>query len=372
MKVLIAEDDAITNKNLANSLSDWGHDVISVTDGIAAWEVLQEDDAPRLAILDWDMPGMDGLEICRNLRLRETGAYTYLILLTGKTEEVDVVAGLKAGADDYLSKPFNPKELEVRLQAGERIVSLESNLLHTLNQLKDYEEKRSDFIAALTHDLRTPLIAEQRALEVLQDMEREVGNNAMVLIKSLLNNNKELLTLVNHLLETFHAEKAPLQVSRMPTSLHATISDCLLSLESLATPKRIHIVNAIPETFPPLLVDPEHLKRIITNLVSNAITNVPEGSQVEVFSTLFSNFIEIRVKDNGPGIHPDMLPHIFERYYNGMGQFRKIGSGLGLSICKTLVELQGGRIWVESALGQGTCFSFSLPLVVPEEETFLK
>jgi len=128
MKVLIADDDEVSRCKLEALLSKWGYEVISVENGTLAWEALQQEDAPRLTILDWMMPGLDGSEICRQLRHSSKGTYVYVLLLTSRVGKEDIVAGMEAGADDYLSKPFDAQELKVRLRAGKRIIDLEEAL----------------------------------------------------------------------------------------------------------------------------------------------------------------------------------------------------------------------------------------------------
>ena len=123
MKILIADDESATRRLVEALLSKVEHEVIVARDGNEAWEILQRPDAPRLAILDWMMPGMDGIKVCHMLRDREGGGYTHVIMLSAKNEVRDLVAALNAGADDYLSKPFDPDELHARVRAGERAVN---------------------------------------------------------------------------------------------------------------------------------------------------------------------------------------------------------------------------------------------------------
>src|SRR5205823_3030181 len=115
MKILIAEDDEITNQILVETLSKWQYEVISTTNGTEAWQMLQQEDAPKLALLDWMMPGINGIELCEKIRARRQSSYTYILLLTGKTEKADIIRGLDAGADDYIAKPCDHQELKVRL-----------------------------------------------------------------------------------------------------------------------------------------------------------------------------------------------------------------------------------------------------------------
>jgi len=128
MGILIAEDDAVSRRMLEATLKKWGYDVVVTEDGDKAWEVLQREDAPRLAILDWVMPGLHGPQICRAVRSLGDQRYVYLLLLTAKSEKEDLVKGLEAGADDFLTKPFDAEELRARLRAGIRILDLQETL----------------------------------------------------------------------------------------------------------------------------------------------------------------------------------------------------------------------------------------------------
>jgi len=137
MKILIAEDESITRRMLKGMLVKWGYDVVTACDGKEAWEILQTDDAPQLVILDWMMPGMDGVEICRKVREFTTPSLTYIILLTAKDTKEDIVLGLGAGADDYISKPFEREELQARVQVGARVVGLQSALAFRIQELQE-------------------------------------------------------------------------------------------------------------------------------------------------------------------------------------------------------------------------------------------
>jgi diguanylate cyclase (GGDEF)-like protein len=131
MKILIADDDFTSRRILETVLGKLGYEVLSVADGDEAWEKLQEKDGPKLAILDWVMPGIEGVEICRKLRKieKDVDQYTYVILLTSKGSKENIVIGMEAGADDYIVKPFDYHELRVRVRAGQRIIELQSELL---------------------------------------------------------------------------------------------------------------------------------------------------------------------------------------------------------------------------------------------------
>ncbi len=137
MKVLVADDEIVSRRLIETSVRRWGYDVVVANDGLEASQILHSPDAPKLAILDWLMPGLDGVQLCRQLREGKDDAYTYIILLTAKHTQGDVVQGLEAGADDYIAKPFDPQELRVRLRTGKRILYLLAQLTTAREALRE-------------------------------------------------------------------------------------------------------------------------------------------------------------------------------------------------------------------------------------------
>lgn len=136
MRVLIAEDDAVSRTFLAATLRKWGYDVSTFPDGSQAWQELESGEAPDLLILDWMMPGLDGLEVCRRLRQKFPALPIYIILLTARTGREDVVQGLLTGADDYITKPFDREELRARVQVGRRVIELQKALAARVGELE--------------------------------------------------------------------------------------------------------------------------------------------------------------------------------------------------------------------------------------------
>jgi phosphoserine phosphatase RsbU/P len=137
MRILIAEDDSISRIFLQRTLQRWSYEVVVTEGGDEAWRVLDEPDPPPLAILDWMMPGLDGTEVCRRIRRRAAPIPTYVILLTARNAKEDTVVGLRAGADDYLTKPFDENELHARLQVGLRLIELQRKLGDEVAKLAD-------------------------------------------------------------------------------------------------------------------------------------------------------------------------------------------------------------------------------------------
>src|SRR5215469_15485212 len=163
MKILAAEDNPISQSMLRSMLTKWGYEVVTAGDGNEAWKILQSPQAPQLAILDWMMPGQDGVEVCRRLRATNQEPYTYILLLTARSDSQDLVEAIDAGADDYLTKPFNSSELRARLRAGRRIVELQEQLLEAQAALRE----------RATHDALTGLYNRAAVLELLhQELAR--------------------------------------------------------------------------------------------------------------------------------------------------------------------------------------------------------
>jgi len=137
MNILIAEDDHISRHILESLLKKWDYDIISTCDGNEAWEKMKAADAPKLAILDWMMPGMDGIDICRLIREKDDSNPTYVILLTAKQSKEDIVVGLEAGANDYIVKPFDKNELRARVEVGRKVVELQTALANRVIELQE-------------------------------------------------------------------------------------------------------------------------------------------------------------------------------------------------------------------------------------------
>ena len=156
--VLVVEDDPIFRRILESWLEKWNYRVTSLENGVDAWRVLQQDDCPQLAILDWVMPGVDGIELCRRIRQQQQGPYKYVLLLTARGSKEDVVAGLEAGADDYLIKPFHVNELRARVRAGKRILELQDALM----------KAHSDLQFEAAHDRLTGLWNRGAIMDLLQ------------------------------------------------------------------------------------------------------------------------------------------------------------------------------------------------------------
>lgn len=177
-KVLLADDEVVSRRVLERFLAKWDFQVEVASNGTEAWQILQKEDSPRLAVLDWMMPGLEGVQICRQIRARVGRPYVYLLLLSARTQRKDVLAGLRAGADDYLKKPFDSEELHARLQVGQRIIELQDDLIRAREELR-YQA---------THDALTGIANRGEILEVLggeMNRRRRLGGCLGIILADL-------------------------------------------------------------------------------------------------------------------------------------------------------------------------------------------
>lgn len=180
VKVLIADDNASVRRVLEAMLNAWGYTVESASDGREAWQIMERHDAPPLAVIDWMMPGMDGIDICRGLRAEPPRFRPYLILLTCRDQQEDIVTGLEAGADDYVTKPFETEELRVRLLVGKRYVEMQSTLKEQMSQLQRQGEelRRSNRALKLLHESSRLLTSSPNEQELLENICKEMVDTA--------------------------------------------------------------------------------------------------------------------------------------------------------------------------------------------------
>ncbi len=246
-------------------------------------------------------------------------------------------------------------------KANARLRESNRDLSRALEELRNNERLREIFVSTLTHDLRTPLAGEKRALEILSSLKSDLPEDMATLVEHMARTNEELLNMVNKLLEIYKLEAGRISLLRESVDLRHLVSRCVAEVSELAGRKSIHIENAVSGECSLILADAFQLKRVFINLLGNAVENIPEGSVVRVECQALDGMMEIRFSDNGPGIPPEVQAHLFDRYSACKESRLKVSSGLGLYICKMITELHGGTIDVQSETGRGTTFVLRLP-----------
>lgn len=270
-----------------------------------------------------------------------------------------------------ISEQVASGDLDARVLENAGYQEMDRTLHHfnqMLDQLQEKEGLRKTFVSTLTHDLRTPLIAQKRALEFLKSCNlKKLDTESISLLEGLHQSHDHLLAMVNDLLEVFQYEAGQITLNPESVNLHQLVRSCLDNLSPLALQKKIQMHNRVPETFT-LLADSRQLRRVIVNLLGNSLENIQEESEITIRAEQETHGVLIRIQDNGPGIPEALLPHLFKRYPGGHDRQQKIGFGLGLYICNMIVTLHGGYITVSSKPDEGTEFRIHLPSPEKNEE----
>jgi len=233
-----------------------------------------------------------------------------------------------------------------------------------ITALHELQEQREDLLRTVSHDLRNPLTVIRTRAELLLRLQAGAGARPeeKESAEAILASARHMNAMIQELVDATRLEAGQVHLEVRPVDLAAFIGDLLTRLSGALDTRRIRV--SAPTGLPQALADPDQLERILTNLLSNALKYSPPGSEVTVRLSPRDGQVVTAVADHGPGIAPEGLPHLFERYYRtGEARERQEGLGLGLYITRKLVEAHGGRIWVESEPGQGSTFSFTLPAV---------
>ena len=272
MKVLIAEDDSISRRLLEAALTKKGYDVVAACDGTEAWNILKKKNAPQLAVLDWMMPGMDGIDVCQKVRGKKNGAYTYIILLTTKVHSDDMTMGFEAGVDDYIRKPFNAKELHARVKVGVRILDLQKKLEDHVERLKELDQLKSDFLSTVSHELRTPIAVMRGGVSLCLDgIAGKLTDTQEDLLTDTLDNIDHLTRLINDLLDVSKIEAGKITLRRSSVDLCDVVRKIHKGFDLQAKEKGLHLITDLSTESIKLFVDGDKVTQIFNNLVSNAI-----------------------------------------------------------------------------------------------------
>lgn len=358
---LLVVDDLPDNSFLIQAiLEEEGFQIDVEDNGKSALERI-EVSPPDLILLDVMMPGIDGYEVTRRVRQNENLPFIPILLITAY-DQPSVVRGLDLGADEFIRKPVEVDELLARVRSLLR-------LKHSLDERDAIARQREDFVSRLTHDLRTPMVAADRMLGLfLEGAFGEIPAEMEEALITLARSNQNLLEMVNTLLQVYRYEAGRQTLNLQAVDLSQVIEEVAQELEPLVTEKGLSLVLEITDAVPPVEGDRLELRRVVTNLIGNAIKFTDQGSvEVRLYpldpgsvSGHPGRWIKLEVQDSGSGIDPKDQSLLFERF--GRGRHRLSGSGLGLHLSRCIVEAHQGEISVESSLGQGSCFGVQIPV----------
>jgi signal transduction histidine kinase len=387
-KILIVDDQARNLDVLDAMLGDMDCTLIRATTSDEALLCLVRHEFAAL-VLDIKMPGMSGLELATLVKQRKRSQHVPILFLTAHSvTDDDVLRGYGAGAVDYLSKPINAEILRskigvfVELYRKTRELVLLNETLESrvrertaaLSEARDEAERQSrlkdEFLATLSHELRTPMNAILGWLSILESGKpiREV-NAALAVIAR---NARIQARLIDDLLDMNRLMIGNVRLEVVRVDIGSLLQTTLQSLQPAADARRVQLIASVGANVGEILADSRRLQQILWNLVHNAIKFSVGDGRVEVHVHRVADHLQVVVKDNGQGILPEFLPHVFERFRQQDASVTRIGVGLGLglSIAKHLVELHGGTIDAASpGDGQGATFTVRIPAMPPATST---
>lgn len=362
-RILIVDDDEQSRISLQRLLRSEGYDALTAPDGVRALESISES-PPDVVLTDLRMPGMHGTELCRRIRAADEDLPIIVTTALGAVE--DAIESLRAGATDYMVKPLDFETLLFRIQRALELHAARIEREHLRQHTQElYEaskaalESYEHVLAVVGHDLRNPLgviafHAQALGARAADEQTRQIG-------ETLTRSVARMKLLLDNLLEEARLRSSRPTIHPDQCELAELLAD-IRELRPLALVRHVELQVAGPKTPVWVSCDRAGINQVIANLVSNAIRFSPAGERVAVTARADERGVQLEVSDHGRGIAPDAIERIFERFWQGQKDGHA-GLGLGLFIAKEIVTAHQGTIEVDSALGEGTTFRVSLPIV---------
>jgi two-component system sensor histidine kinase/response regulator len=369
--ILVVDDNEMNRDVLSRRLEQLGHEVSKVGNGLEALRALRSQEFD-LVLLDIMMPEMDGYAVLGEMKNDEVLRNVPVIMISALDQLETVVRCIEMGAEDYLLKPFEPTLLKARVRAclekkraHDREISLFVKTESDFKRLKELDRLREDLTQMIVHDLRTPLTSVIAGLQTLESMgDLEESQREILTISS--DGAATLLDMINSLLDVERMEAGSMPLEFKHVAAPDLVTHALSQVRQLATNREMSLTPVIGSGLPEFWGDENKLLRVLVNLIGNAIKFTPAGGNISIAvrKTEDSSSLLFSVTDTGEGIPTEAFERIFEKF--GQVESRKAGrkmsTGLGLTFCKLVVQAHGGKISVVSVLGEGSTFSFTIPI----------
>jgi len=374
--VWIVEDSPLEAEMARRQLAQ-SFQVELFADGPAMLERLSQVGPPAVLVLDWHLPNMSGIEVLRFVRRSLDEMSLPILMLTVRGGKDEIVEGLSAGANDYLSKPYDEAELRARVTSLHRLRELSDELRDERRRQRELllqareaslraeraNRAKDDFLATVSHELRTPLNAIAGWVTLLRSASLPPERVADAL-DTIDRNARAQTRLIDDLLDVSRIISGKLSLAIEPTDMAEVVGAAVTALRPAAEAKQISLDVDIASPVAPTLGDASRLQQVVWNLLANALKFTPSRGNVEVRLRPVRDGLELTIRDDGQGIAVEALPLIFDRFNQAESSFTRShgGLGLGLAIVRHLVDLHGGRVSAESAgPGKGATFRVFVP-----------
>lgn len=363
-KILIV-DDVMSNVLLLKVLlTNEKFAIATASNGRQALEQVEKEN-PDLVLLDVMMPDMSGFEVAQHLKSNPNTADIPIIFLTALNSTADIVKGFQVGANDFISKPFNKEELIIRVTHQISLVAAKRLILSKTEELQRTIAGRDKRYSVIAHDLRSPMGSIKMVLNmlILNLPSEKIGAEMYELLTMANQTTEDVFSLLDNLLKWTKSQIGKLNVVYQDVDL-VEVTDGVIEIFSMvASLKKIRIREMKPEKMM-VNADIDMLKTVVRNLLSNAIKFSKENSEVLVKMEEVDGMAVVSVQDYGCGISEEGQKKLLhtDTHFSTFGTNNEEGSGLGLLLCKDFVVKNGGKLWFTSKEGEGSIFSFSIPV----------
>lgn len=361
--ILIVDDIPDNLRVLGNIIKEEGYKIAIASNGRQALTIVNSI-LPDLILLDVSMPEMDGLEVCRRIKDDPKIADIPVIFLTARTDSEDVLKGFEAGGVDYIPKPFKQKELLARIRTQLEIRSNRTKLLEDAKQLKELIATKDKFFSIIAHDLKSPFHALLGLSEVLkEDMDVLSKDEMKKYANMIYNSAAEAFKLLENLLNWSRMQTGKMEYNPFRYEVIHSVTSAVSLLTGTAESKGIQLSHSV-EGGVFVHADKNMIDTVVRNIVSNSIKFSMPGNYVKVSSSMLNENVLIKIEDNGIGMKEEVKNNLFalDKGHSSLGTQNERGTGLGLILCRDMIEMHKGKIWVDSEPGKGTTVYFTLPV----------
>jgi two-component system sensor histidine kinase/response regulator len=359
--VLVVDDDARNRKLLHDLLAFRGHQIVEAADGHSAIEQALKT-KPDVILLDVLMPDMNGFEVCVALRANLELAATPILFITALADREHRLKAIEAGANDFLTKPIDSRDVTLRVRNAIRMKRLFTELQKANENLRELEKLRDRMLHWIVHDMKAPIGGISGYLELLlMEAQDRLTTEQAGYIQEALRSARRLINMANTLLDVARLEDRQMPLRPAATDLVAVVREVVAELGGVAGERNVRMDIPSGELW--VMADAEVIRRVISNLLDNALRVVPHGGLIRVTAVREGEQLRLEVTDNGPGIPEELHGQLFEKFgMVGVEVGKKpYSTGLGLHFSKLALEAMGGRIGVISKVGEGSTFWFVLP-----------
>ena len=366
--ILVVDDTPVNLRLLSELLTKQGYRVRAARDGETAIRSVHTHH-PDLILLDIKMPEMDGYEVCTHLKQDHETQDIPIIFISALSDADDIVRAFEVGGVDYVTKPFKFREVLARVENHLTIRRQRQQIEQTQERERQYFEKinamKDHFVRSATHDLKSPLSMIMGYAGLLRTHDLiKTDEEAMTYLQEIADGGEKMLHLVREMLELLQIESG-INLNIIPASLQELVTQATHTFNQQALDKNIIIELDLPEEDRTLAVDSKQFTRVLDNLLSNAIKYTHDDGHITVTAEYLDDAVGIHITDTGVGIKAEVIPQLFEAFYRvrdeSTNALEAEGTGLGLSVARSLIEQHNGDIQVRSQLGEGSTFSIYLP-----------